>query len=76
MTLEMKRSYFSSLYHNIRKKLLTNMKNKFKIQVAEKTKMLIQAYNSMLADDGSSLITSHPLSNMCLSNQQRSPWGY
>ena len=41
MTLEMKSSYLPPLYHNICKRLLNDTKNKIKVQVVKRTKMLI-----------------------------------
>jgi hypothetical protein len=66
MTMELKRSYFSLSYHNIRKWLLTDTKNKVNVQVAKKPKIFIQTYDGW--SNGWNLVTNHPFLNIiCIS---------
>jgi hypothetical protein len=63
MMSEMKRSYLPPSYHDIRKRLLSDTKNKIKCRNAEKTKMFIRTYGATLAGDGWSLVNNHPFFN-------------
>jgi hypothetical protein len=64
MTSEMKRSYLPPSYHDTRKRLLSDTKNKIKGRIAEKTKMFIRTYGVALAGDGWSSVNNHPLFNV------------
>jgi hypothetical protein len=68
MMSEMKKLYLPPSYHDIRKRLLSDTKNKIKGRITKKTKMFTQTYGAMLAGDGWSSINNHPLFNiMCVS---------
>ena len=68
MTSEIKRSYLLSLYHDIPKKLFNDTNNKIKVQIADRTKMFIQAYGATLTGDGWNSVNTHPfLIMMCVS---------
>jgi hypothetical protein len=64
ITSELRRSYFPTSYHNVRKRLFDDTKNKINVQIAKKTRMFIQKYKSTLAGNGWNLVNNHPLLNM------------
>jgi hypothetical protein len=64
----MKRSYLPPLSHDIRKRLLSDTKNKIKSLNCGEDKVFIQTYGTKLAGNGWSLVNNHLLVNiMCLS---------
>jgi hypothetical protein len=64
MTFEMKRSYLSSSYHEIWKRLLNDTKDKIKTQIQERRNIFIRTYGCTLSGDGWSSVNNHPLLNM------------
>jgi hypothetical protein len=64
MTSEMRTSYLPPSYHDIRKRLLNEIKHKIKAQIVERTKMFIRTYGATLARDGWISVNNHPLLNM------------
>jgi hypothetical protein len=67
MTSKMKMSYLLPLYHNIRKRLFIDTKNKINVQIVERTKIFIQTYVATLAGNGWSSVNNHLFLNiMCV----------
>ena len=64
MMSKIKRFILPFLYHNLHKRLFNDIKNKIKVQIAERTKMFIGTYAATLASNGWSLVNKHPLLNM------------